>query len=147
MLATAQIQPLVLEAISRWTTAGVDVSAVLNLDVRIANLGGSTLGLASGNTIWLDDDAAGWGWFVDPTPWDDSEFSTPGDQGEQHRMDLLSVLMHELGHGLGYEHTEDGVMQETLSAGERTTYRDAAFLDASWFVGEPDLLKQRGRRV
>ena len=29
-----------------------------------------------------DDNAAGWGWFVDPTPRDDSEFTTPGDLGE-----------------------------------------------------------------
>ena len=56
------------------------------IDVRIADLGGTTLGLASGNTIWLDDNAAGWGWFVDPTPGDDSEFTTPGDQGEQGKM-------------------------------------------------------------
>lgn len=36
-------------------------------------------------------------------------------------MDLLSVLVHEIGHLLGYGHEEDGVMQDTLSAGERRT--------------------------
>jgi serine/threonine protein kinase len=35
--------------------------------------------------------AAGWGWFVDPTPGHDSEFSTPGHQGEQARMDPLTL--------------------------------------------------------
>ena len=39
-----------------------------NIDIRIADLGGATLDLASDNTIWLDDNAAGWGWFVDRTP-------------------------------------------------------------------------------
>src|SRR5262245_63502137 len=34
----------------------------------------------------------GWGWFS-PTSWDISEFTTPGDQGEQQRMDLLTALM------------------------------------------------------
>jgi hypothetical protein len=34
-------------------------------------------------------------------------------------MDLLSVLMHELGHVYGYEHAADGVMAETLVAGTR----------------------------
>jgi len=29
------------------------------------------------------------------------------------------VLMHEMGHVLGYEHEEDGVMQELLPAGTR----------------------------
>jgi hypothetical protein len=45
---------------------------------------------------------------VDPTPWDDSEFTTPGDQGEQGRMHLLTALAHELGHLLGQEHEADG---------------------------------------
>ena len=63
--------------------------------------------------------AAGWGWFVDPTPGDDSEFTTPGNLGEQNRMDLLSVVMHEMGHVLGFEHSETGVMSETLAAGVR----------------------------
>ena len=78
-------------------------------------------GLASGRTIWLDDNAAGWGWFVDPTPWDDSEFTTPADQGEQQRMDLLTALEHEVGHLLGKEHKAGGVMAETLSPGTRRT--------------------------
>jgi hypothetical protein len=68
---------------------------------------------------WLDDPAAGWGWFIDPTPRDDSEFTTPGDLGEQNRMDLLTVLLHEIGHLLGQEHQADGLMAETLTAGTR----------------------------
>ncbi len=115
------VQPLVNEATSRWKAAGADVSALKNLDVRIANLGGSTLGRASGHTIWLDDNAAGWGWFVDATPRDDSEFFRRGDQGEEHRMDLLTVVMHELGHLLQQDHDADGVMAATLGAGVRNT--------------------------
>jgi probable HAF family extracellular repeat protein len=65
--------------------------------------------------------AAGWGWFVDPTPADDSEFTTPGDQGEQNRIGLLSVLGHELGHLLGYPHADSGLMGDTLAAGVRLT--------------------------
>ena len=68
------------------------------MNITIGDLGGTTLGLASGNTIWLDENAAGWGWFVDSTPWDDAEFTAPGNQGEQNRIDLLTVVMHELGH-------------------------------------------------
>ena len=34
-------------------------------------------------------------------------------------MDLLTALMHETGHVLGYEHTRDGLMSETLAPGER----------------------------
>ena len=120
-LTAAQVQPLLAEALARWEAAGVDTSALHGIDVRIADLGGATLGLASGPTITLDDNAAGWGWFVDATPGDDSEFTTPGNQGEQHRMDLLTVLEHELGHLLDQHHDAGGVMTETLATGVRQT--------------------------
>jgi uncharacterized delta-60 repeat protein len=120
-LTLPEVQPILAEAVSRWAATGARTSVLRSVQVVIADLGSTTLGLASGNTIWLDDNAAGWGWFVDPTPGDDSEFTTPGNQGEQHRMDLLTVLEHELGHLLGQDHAEDGVMAETLTAGTRLT--------------------------
>jgi uncharacterized delta-60 repeat protein len=120
-LTTQQVQPVLAEAIARWQAAGADVSKLGSLDVRITDLGGTTLGVASGNTIWLDDNAAGWGWFVDATPWDDAEFTTRGNQGEKLRMDLLTVLMHEMGHLLGLDHDVDGLMADTLAAGTRQT--------------------------
>src|SRR5439155_6778574 len=79
--------PILAEAIARWAAAGMDTSALGSIQVVITNLPGNYLGLASGNTIWLDANAAGWGWFVDRTPADDSEFTTPGNQGEMNRMD------------------------------------------------------------
>jgi hypothetical protein len=110
---------LLTEALARWQSAGYDVSSLTNIDLRIADLPGNTLGQAQGLTITLDANAAGWGWFVDPTPRSDSEFFTPGNQGEQNRMDLLTVLGHELGHLLGHDHDDGGVMAETLAAGVR----------------------------
>jgi hypothetical protein len=105
-LTSQQVDSLLPEAMLRWQVAGANTSVLHGIDIRIADLGGATLGLASGNTLWLDDNAAGWGWFVDPTPADDSEFTTPGNQGEQNRIDLLTVLEHEIGHLLGKEHEE-----------------------------------------
>src|SRR5207249_2650964 len=89
------------------------------LTIQVADLGGTTLGLASGTTISIDDNAAGWGWFVDSTPSDDSEFTAQGNQGEKHHIDLLTVIMHEMGHILGLDHDADGVMQDALDAGTR----------------------------
>jgi streptogramin lyase len=118
-LPVGRVQPLFAAALARWQAAGADTSVLDNVQIQTGNLGGHTLGMASGHTIWLDADAAGWGWFVDPTPGEDSEFNTPGDQGEQNRMDLLTVLTHELGHSLGLGHDDAGVMQESLPAGTR----------------------------
>jgi hypothetical protein len=36
-------------------------------------------GLASGYTIWLGANAAGWGRFLDPAPRDGAELTTPGN--------------------------------------------------------------------
>jgi hypothetical protein len=137
MLTQAALQPILVEPLARWAAAGVDGSALSGIDVRIADLGGTTLGLPSGNTIWLDDNAAGWGWFLDPTPHDDSEFTTPGNQGEQNRMDLLTVIEHEVGHLLGKEHEASGVMIDTLSAGVRRTPVGSSAID---WLGAVDLL-------
>src|SRR5262245_23391040 len=121
-LRAGLVQPLLAEALARWQAAGVDTSALRGVDVRIADLGGLTLGQVDGGILWLDDNAAGWGWFVDATPWEDSEFTTPaayprsGSRGEVGRMDLLTVLEHEIGHLLGRDHEADGVMQDVLTA-------------------------------
>src|SRR5262245_14680220 len=71
-----------------------------------------------GGNVWIDGDANGFGWFVDPTPADDLEFA-PGTMGPaRDRVDLLTVVLHELGHVLGFEHTHDGgVMDESLTPG------------------------------
>lgn len=80
------------------------------------------------NTIYLDASAAGWGWFVDATPFLNEEFSSSalgqfdadffGPAAGQ--IDLLTVLLHELSHLLGEEHDEASpLMQPTLEPGER----------------------------
>jgi hypothetical protein len=120
-LTSQQVSSILPEAIHRWQAAGVDTSGVGIIQIQITDLGGATLSLASGHTTWLDAKAAGWGWFVDPTPQNDSEFTTSGDQGEQDRMDLLTVLEHEIDLLLGCDHAEKGLMRDTLAAGVRET--------------------------
>ena len=45
------------------------------------------------------------------------------------RIDLLSIVLHEMGHILGYDHDEEGVMSDTLETGLRHADLDALFAD------------------
>ena len=98
--------------------------------LQIVDLPGSLLGREVGGTlIQIDIDAAGYGWFVDTTPWDDVEFApaVPGNHDlasrlgnpAQDRVDLLTVILHELGHLLGRDHEAEGLMDDTLPLGTR----------------------------
>jgi hypothetical protein len=123
--------PIAEEAKARWSALGLLNDAALALldtvSFQIADLDGLALGHSQGITVTIDVNAAGWGWFVDATPENDVEFARKSDSGliatpsseASGRMDLLTVLMHELGHLLGYGHIEQGLMAETLDAGVR----------------------------
>ncbi len=98
------------------------------IDIELAELGGAVLARWTGNTILIDTDAAGHGWFVDTTPLIDEEYhlvddssrllaDVGSDAGEQ--VDLLSAVMHEIGHATGREHQDDGLMATALDEGER----------------------------
>src|SRR5262249_32896448 len=114
ILTMNQVRPELAEATTRWKTAGYDVSRLANVTIHIVGLAGGYLGMTQGSDIWVGVNAAGYGWFIDPTPSSDSEFTTPGNQGEQGHMDLLTVLAHELGHVLGFTEQDEGVMGEYL---------------------------------
>ncbi|MCF8038750.1 MAG: hypothetical protein K9K79_05480, partial [Desulfohalobiaceae bacterium] len=142
-LTYADLDPITAAAVERWTESPMfDEEMLGRLDAvtfLIADLEGDMLALAVDDTVIIDVDAAGHGWFVDDTPYDDAEFITHNnaeeltaseESGAYGDMDLLSVVMHELGHVFGYEdvYTEDNqteIMNGTLDEGVRYLPEDS----------------------
>jgi hypothetical protein len=126
LLTPRAVAGLVPEVLARWAGLGAPVAALRDRpgEVRIADLPGSNVGFTAGNVIWLDPDAAGHGWFIDPTPADDREFGPVSADGPAAgRADLLTVLAHEIGHlfGLPTTHGSD-LMGDDLPLGVRRVY-------------------------
>jgi hypothetical protein len=125
VLTQPMLQPIVTEAIARWQEAGAPPSAVDALrstPVLIADLPDADVGRESANgVILIDTNAAGYGWYVDPTPADDSEFRTPSVGLASGHVDLLTVVAHEMGHVLGIAEltNPNDVMFQDLALGVR----------------------------
>jgi fibronectin-binding autotransporter adhesin len=143
-LAQADLAPIVDAAVALWRNSGVSQVALAKLasvKFAVADLSGNDLGLYANGAVYLDNDAAGWGWFVDSTPGANEEFVGSGvvqqavDPRAVDRVDLLSVVTHELGHALGSDDLagDDSVMSGLLAAGTRRTSlspNDLALLSA-----------------
>jgi PKD repeat protein len=122
-LTPQELQPIVQEAIALWRAAGIDaaqLSALSHVAVGIADFQGPWLGMGFPGAIWIDVNAAGYGWYIDSTPGDASAFhATPGNPA-WGKVDLLTVVVHELGHELGFDDTADGgLMGVFLPTGTR----------------------------
>jgi hypothetical protein len=128
-LTDTALAPVVVQAIARWFGANPQAAATMaGVRFEVTDLPGAHLGWAYGDTIYLDRDAAGHGWFIDPTPALDEEFRVV--QGERvatdpravDRIDLVTVVEHELGHVAGFEDLDASshdLMSGTLRAGVR----------------------------
>jgi hypothetical protein len=115
-LTQAELDSVVAAAIAQWEAAGASASQIAALKATtfsVADLSSGTIGQESAPAhITIDVNADGHGWFVDPTPGDNSEFThaqnaagtdlltDPSNAAAGH-LDLLTTVSHEMGHVLG----------------------------------------------
>lgn len=107
-LSLGQIQQLTPLALALWS-AQSHVAMPTDLRVELDDLPSGQLGAAFEHTITLDTNANGAGWYMD-------RYALSVGQ-----VDLLTVLAHEIGHVLGYDHSDNAfdVMAATLPLATR----------------------------
>jgi hypothetical protein len=125
-LSQAELNGMVTAAITHWAAAGLPVAQIQQLLNVTYDVGATTSGwLAESRPghVTISIDADGHGWFVDTTPFDNSEFSNavastklvanPTDASAGH-IDLLTTVMHEMGEQLGLNDMFDLANQSDL---------------------------------
>jgi hypothetical protein len=137
-LVDTALAPVVEDAVARIESAVPDVAAILEgVQFEIVDLPENLLGLTVGDTIRIDVDAAGYGWFVEKYQGQGTKDKVGSADRDAiptiphsafripHSVDLLTVVLHELGHVLGLGHQDEGIMDDTLPLGTRRLPDDA----------------------
>ncbi|MFY9260605.1 MAG: polymorphic toxin-type HINT domain-containing protein [Gallionella sp.] len=146
-LTLAQINALLPQARQYWLDAGASAAVLNRATFAVADLPFGMAGQTANNLITFDTIGAGWGWYVDAMPADQSEFQATAQatvftaaatSEAANKLDLLTVLIHELGHVAGLLHTAatNDVMSQYLVPSERRL-PDAVDLAALQAQGAP----------
>jgi hypothetical protein len=145
--------------VSRCRTAPQHVARLRGVSVEITRLSAGYLGTTAigGSIMYLSDDAAGYGWSIGTSSWTHAaldwsvaptEFLADASTVLAGHEDLLTVVMHELGHTLGLADLNPikapaNLMAETLATGvRRLPYAaDVAKIVAAQDVSRPAATK------
>ncbi|MCH2181060.1 MAG: S8 family serine peptidase [Mariniblastus sp.] len=114
-ISQADLDSVLDDALAYWGNRGWNTSILESVSFELTDLRNRAIGMQHGNTIYIDVDAAGHGWYVD------SDVST---QETFAGMDLYTTVTHELGHVLGLSDVytasaSDDIMYGYLHNGER----------------------------
>ncbi|MCY2989817.1 MAG: choice-of-anchor D domain-containing protein [Planctomycetota bacterium] len=136
LLTLSTAQRLAAAAIDRWSQTGLGQAAFNSLKalpIQVRDLPGQMLAALDSAGLSIDQDAAGLNWYVDVTPWEDGEFVAGQPPAG---IDLLTVLLHEMGHRL----TALGGSGETLPLGLETLPEQTRRLpNEAFFTGQNPL--------
>ncbi|MGC1275928.1 MAG: hypothetical protein WBC44_19660 [Planctomycetaceae bacterium] len=136
-LTDSQLERVASRTIEELEEAGLDaisVQRLRNVTWQVGDLSGAQLGEVADWTVTIDANAAGYGWFVDPESDDTSALGRDTNAAVGSQVDLLAVVLHEMGHVLGHEHVQEGlIMRDVLNPGVRHDVEDL-FADLDWLA-------------
>lgn len=128
-LLQADLDVVTAIAQQRWQATGLtpeQVARLHALQFEVAKLPGLRVAEADGDRVRIDSNAGGHGWFVGSDAFIETgtRSYTDSSTAAAGRMDLLTAIMHEMGHALGLDDTyaeqdRDNLMYGFLTKGER----------------------------
>ena len=100
-LTMSELTPVLAAAEDEWASAGIPAARLAAVQFVITTLPQGEIGYTVGDTVYIDPTAAGFGWYAGPGNAFGADGGAITDGPAVGHMDLLTVVLHELGHTVG----------------------------------------------